>query len=1420
MSYSDLIQRDNPAIVWSLDDTESLTSAVYISATSATFTAPNTSQIFAVGQVINIQGVSGGNYNQVVTVTAIGGTSGAYTFTATGTGFTNVSGTGGKYSLIVRPDLFMYKTYTNNTTRTYYNGTYSNVIATGLPLIYGGKQSIKITNDTGYIRVPSLDKMSIKDSRNASSLEFWVKLSSSSDTERVLVRKTDMDNSQTPDYATCIYIKDDYITFRLGITTKYYEVSVPIDTTNKPLHIVANYSKEAITLIVNGVSKTKSIFNPDSLFPAYDADDEIFEFIKPSGITQVEYDCISLYSYSLPREKALKHFIYGVGYSLPSEIVNSNAGVFYNFSMDGHKEINKYDMGPGTAWSITEANNCLIQNGLLTIKNKQEPVTYFADNTSILDTTLFTESNTYSFIDRSYLEIENINSIIPDSVGGWAAKFDEGTYAETKKVLLSIGSKSSQNYIEFYTITESGTNKINVDINGTAITLKTGHTLATEFYIGYYKDIAGVSNAFFLTSGSQVVTPLTIPEIPSAYARLGSDNIWFDGADVTKLESNTAISDSKLLKIVGIHKDNVSLYDTYDEIEGINFKHYYTAIPNTLERRFKIKSYAQATIDIDQQLLCPPLSEVTGACRIEIGNPSGSKSVLMSLYSKAYSNGTESSSTTRYTDDYENRVITSGTWLNKKTTQTENSITNPVDALSFVFTFNTDDLTDKPPYLNYFRIAAYALNNDFASPATLTSASYNSSTSATFTVNLSSQVFAIDQAISISGVTGGNYNQEVIVTAVGGTSGAYTFTASGTGFTNVAGTGGSYSINYILNNSSPGGNPAKIYLKSGECNIPDIIEMPFFYNGYKSGLRLKESYAKINHNFTSVQKFAQITNVSVASGNATYTLVDNPFVAGDIVSVSEINGTNQFAFLSKAVSSVSGNNIVFTGFAPTGTYAAESEGSDGTAGVMQLTSGISTVSFMAYIESTTTPGTDLKIIKIGDSQFTANNFSGVRVLADATTYVNGVAYNATTNKVKLNEWQMITLVFDNPFPVVNGSPVEVILGDPSTALSTNVYIDQLMIFDKKLTTASGLGSLDNLYNNFVGNITNNFKSTKSKEVFLKDSNEMTVELYDYVNCDYLVSSGDIYDALVSGTSTETLTISYAKSTGNPLISKQAYIPAATGQTSIFLADTSNLYAGSMRVNAANNTNLGTISSLDATANQRTVNTANTSNGDIPFKRDDKSFISTVTLASSSGIEVNDRVVKAGYLDPGAVVNSKSGNVVKIKFGTKNTKYPKAKAYGIIKAVPKNTSLTFVEPAPKVVMSANLTTAIAKAETVYFRDKVYYENAQEREKLKISGASYIKTGDKILVINDSQNKYMLYTVALNAEAARSISESEARTYDVTFTKHTLSESELYVYNGINYKYSQADNNLTVLSTANATKVGRVSFKFEPQYAITE
>lgn len=1043
-------------------------------------------------------------------------------------------------STTILPDRFLYSTGAGD---SFYTGSYSSssINPVGIPIVYGGKQSIKL--ETGeFFRVPSLDKMSIKDSRNSSSLEFWVKVNTTSSTEQVLVRKKDVDTDQADDYVTAIYLKNDYVVFRLGKVGKYYEVSCPIDSINKPLHIIAQYSPSSISLIVNGISKTKSISDPDSLFPAYDSADEFFYFEKPSGIANVQFDCVSLYSYSLPRERALKHFVYGSGYTLPPEFINNNSGVSYNFSMDSQQALTRYDMGPGAGWSITDADNCLIQDGSLTIKQKQIPETFFAENYNISDSSLFTSSG-YSFNEGSYLQVENINSIIPDSLGGWALKFDTSLTAPSsgKKVLMSIGSKRSNNYIEFYVDANSDL-KVSSSLESTPKTLFT--SLPSEnFYIGYYKVLNGTSKVFYLpvTNASAISSTINLPDIPSAYLRIGSEALWFDSDNISESDLSKIVSNANLLKIVGIHADNSALLDTYDEIEGGSFIHYYTATPNKEERRFKIKSYAYAKIDVDQQSLCPPLSETTGACRVEIGAPSGSQTVKMTLKEKEYISGVEESSNTIYTLDYTNRVITSGSWLNKKVTQAEDPVTSPVDTLSFEFFLNTDDLLDQPPYLNYFRLFSYNLEYD-----------------------------------------GTNY--------------------------------------YVNNNSSQGGNPAKIYLRSNECNIPDIIEMPFFYNGFKSGLKLKDSYAKINHNFTGVKKYSPITNITVSGGNATYTLSNNRFVAGENVSVSEINGTNQFAFLQKTISSVSGNNVVFNSFAPTGTYTADSDLTDGTAGMMQLASGISTVSFMCYIPS----GTDVSnnVIKIGSLQLSINSSTGqMSTVTGATRYVNG----STSSLAKLNQWQMISLVFASPIVINSSNPIEIILGSES-GIANEIYIDQLMIFDKKL---SDNGLLSNLYNLVVGDTLSDYKIIADSSFRIKDNNDSTLENFDVISIDYFIPSttgGTLYNALSGGASTvNNYTVSYAVSSGRPTFEKTT-VDQSDALNTLFISNSQYVLSGSK------------ITSIDGVASNYTV-------GAVQNFAD----YSKITLTTNMPAKVN---ANKDLIFEDLNYNNNSVNNSKLKIGTK------------------------------------------------------------------------------------------------------------------------------------------------------------------------
>jgi hypothetical protein len=137
------------------------------------------------------------------------------------------------------------------------------------------------------------------------------------------------------------------------------------------------------------------------------------------------------------------------------------------------------------------------------------------------------------------------------------------------------------------------------------------------------------------------------------------------------------------------------------------------------------------------------------------------------------------------------------------------------------------------------------------------------------------------------------------------------------------------------------------------------------------------------------------------------------------------------------------------------------------------------------------------------------------------------------------------------------------------------------------------------------------------------------------------------------------------------------------------------------------------------------------------------------------------------------------------------------------------------------MIANLTTKVTKGQLLYFRDKNYSDNLDKREFLRV-GSRYIKNDDLILVVNDTESKYFLYKVTSEANEAFTIPNGSAKTYNVTFTKQTLTSDEVYALSSKTiYSYTSSPVKLSKLT---ATKIlglkKRVTFKIAPQYAITE
>lgn len=669
----------------------------------------------------------------------------------------------------IAPDRFLY---TNPNGSGFNTGVYNTATKVNVPIVYGEKQSIRIIG-SGYIKVPSLNKMSAKDVGNKSSLEFWVKLDTSHSTEQVIVKKYDVDDDKTDDYATCIFLKNDYFVFRLGTVNRYFETAVQIDSINKPFHIVASYSPNEISLTVNGVSSSKSIYNPESLFPEYDSADEFFWFVKPANISNIQFDCISLYSFVLPRERSLRHFIYGCGYNIPPSFINTNGGVAYNFSMDSHSPMKKYDYGSQNPWSLSSYDNAVLINGTLTIKKQQEPFIGQVSGSKQSDKDLLFTSTGFSFNSSSYLEIKNADTVIPQNNGGWVFRFNGSgvTVGSTKQTLFLVGSKESLKYIECYLIDSN----IVFDINGT-LTTATAPTITGDFYVGYYTKTSG-QFIFYGTTGDIAYSASTLSNVSlSGYSiRVGSDDTWFD-------DSNEAVAHNqflgKLEEIKAVNSSSITENTTVANILALT--NLYTAIPSYEQKRFLIASSASAVIDIPKQSLCPINSTTTGFSRIEVGNPKGSSSILTNFSVKAYqTNDGVISNTTSLSDTLiSDRVVTSGSWINKSSVQSEDSVTTPVDIISITVNLATDDLFNRPAVLNYLRLFTYPVETDD------------------------------------SGTT-----------------------------------------NYIFNNSSPGGNPAKIYFDStsSTLNIPDLVETPLLYNGFYSGLNLYKTHATINHDIQSLE---------------------------------------------------------------------------------------------------------------------------------------------------------------------------------------------------------------------------------------------------------------------------------------------------------------------------------------------------------------------------------------------------------------------------------------------------------------------------------------------------------------------------------------------------------------------------------------
>lgn len=472
-----------------------------------------------------------------------------------------------------------------------YNGT--KFFKGKIPITYSGTTSINnkgawstnsYSTDNTLFSVPSIEFLSAAKQTKSCSLEFWLNLElpstiDRSDTAKIFgesaIVKLQGDNTTYGNSLTGLYIKNyEYLVFKVGDSGQtYYESEVHIENFNAPLHIVCTYTPTSIQIIVNGRAGRKVSISDQVFIPKPTGESSRrFQFKFPAPLTgtaapfeAVSFDTVALYDYALSTDICMKHYVYGVGYSVNKLLASNFGGTAYDMTMSSTTPIKKIEYYSQSSWNPSTEYNRLefIDNDLTT--KKQEPVNiYFASNQNVLKSDMFGTDAGVDYLQfpansYSYAEIKNYETITGSKTSGLAFKFSlTGSHASGEQQLFYIGSSSSKSSISatingrLIYIKYSLNGATAQNILATPFTLTTG---ATTFFISMYvsgntikfgiRDNLVGANTTINTSGVAKMFPLQ-----DGYIRFGTAPVFFGENIPTSINiTNTKRFDGRLLQI-------------------------------------------------------------------------------------------------------------------------------------------------------------------------------------------------------------------------------------------------------------------------------------------------------------------------------------------------------------------------------------------------------------------------------------------------------------------------------------------------------------------------------------------------------------------------------------------------------------------------------------------------------------------------------------------------------------------------------------------------------------------------------------------------------------------------------------------------------------------------------------------------------
>lgn len=513
-------------------------------------------------------------------------------------------------------------TFTNDATK---NGVYnpSKVFMSSVPITYAGSfsvqnlgpfddETIDYESDNILFTVPSQDIFSSRTKARQFSLEFWMNLEidatalSSSLSSRIGESEIVTFSGNTN---AGLYIRDlDYLVFKIGDTGKQvYESCIHIPNFDSPLHIALIYTQSSIQIFVDGAPGSEAFIDTD---PFLSYEPRNIEFRFPRKISEdsedflnINYDTVAIYDQALTPSTLKRHYVYGVGKTVPREIFSALGGVVYGSNMQKtlpQKQITYLD---NVSWTSNAILNNLVatNNNLSTVKFPKPNlfIKDFINNEKTYKDMIQDSSIVFPDECFSYLEISNYESITGGATKKVEAKFEiESSHSEESQVLMYVSSPSNP---EVYLSFQIEDRDVSVIVSGELKDTYSINALSDQFFVSYYvsSGTINVSIRDDLDGYKDISIPaFNIFPMQNAYIRFGSLPIFsMNNIDVNIPVDSIKRFDGKLLQ-VDIYNDlsKTNSWANYPKLKsGVSL---YQLYANSLTKKISVATKGSFNLTI------------------------------------------------------------------------------------------------------------------------------------------------------------------------------------------------------------------------------------------------------------------------------------------------------------------------------------------------------------------------------------------------------------------------------------------------------------------------------------------------------------------------------------------------------------------------------------------------------------------------------------------------------------------------------------------------------------------------------------------------------------------------------------------------------------------------------------------------------